>query len=334
MVPVSGVMLYLLLRLGWQESFRIGPLVIFLSLPLLTFPWVVNSAMREVSHIGALNWTTAADTISDWLFGYGGGALKPNQWLGASIVSLAVVVAITVKQGPNARAARDCIVAFVVWPVFFIALISIAVRPVWISRLLEFCVPFAALALATALLRAWDAAQLLPRAGLVACGLALWGTMVANASQQGALGQKMEFREATSFLIDRVAPGDVIYVPDFRWFWGIARYYNGTNWGNPLTTQDPVHISASTAWDRVYAWLGPIWLERLHLVPTTREIVARQTTLVIGASPSATVAAASHVWLVGPNLVVSSDAAACADAAVTLYRFRGIKIFDLVCPVK
>jgi mannosyltransferase len=320
-VPVSCVLLYLLLRLGIREAFRRGAVLIYLTVGLATLPWIVNSWFHELSHIDAASFALVGETIGGWLFGYRFDPRGVREIAACVIVAAAAIVALMSRRAGN-TVSRDMVLAFLLWPMLFVFAASVLLRPIWIPRLFEFCVPFAAIAIASALAR--------PGPRIVLAGVLILA-MGASSFAQGEAGRKMEYREAAGYLASHVHPGDVIYAPHIRWFWGIARYFVGPDWGNALTIQDPVRPGKSTAWDGIYARLGHDWLARLNLIPLTREIHARDVTLVIGWSPSDTVRAASHVWLVGSNTIEPGDVELCEIGSVTPHVFRGVTVQDIEC---
>jgi len=327
-VPVSCVIVYLLLTLGIRAFFWPRHLWVAVLIGLATLPWVINSFFRGVSHIHELNEGVVAETLAGWFLGY--NPALTGWWivLGAGLVAAGLI------GGLLAGPSRAMVVAFILWPVAFVLLVSVLLRPIWIARLIEFCAPFACIALAATAVWAWralEAVGLAARAAFGALAAVVLIVMTHASIQQSEQGRKMEYREAAAWLRAHVPPGGVIYAPEHMTFWGIARYFAGPNWGSALSIQDPVRPAKSNAWDPIYAKLGPAWLRWLDLIPEKREIDAHGARLIIGFTPSEVVRDARAVWLVASGSIDPAELAVCDAQEDQPMAFRGMTIHALRC---
>jgi uncharacterized membrane protein len=329
LVAVSSVALLAFLSLDRRDRWRRVSLATYAGIALVTLPWMVNSAFRGVSHIDPLTAGDVATTIGGWLFGYAQPGFEPPYLLGVGIVAIAVLAAMA--KGGRLRLA---VFSFVVWPVIVVAAISLAGRELWIERLFNFCVPFAAVAVGAALHRlatlgsgSWRTAA---RTAAVAAFAVLFLSMAGAGWEQGLGGWRTQFRAVAAFLDAHARPGDVIYVPEQPIFWGIARYVVGPAWGNPLQVSDPVRPATSRAWDGIYRRLGHAWLERLDLVPRTRVVDHAGVRLVIGYTPAQEVETASRLWVVSSPRLAEVELALCQGEAASPTLFRGlvVRLYD------
>lgn len=320
-VPISCVMIYLALRLGIRASLRPQHLIVFAAAGLMTLPAMVNSMLRGVSHIKGLSADSIGATLAGWLFGY---YPPPVGWViafGAIIVISTTVIALLHPS------ARWTVCAFVVWPVVFVATISVVLSPIWIARLMAFCAPFACIALSVGLLRLSSWRRIL---GVLA-GTAIIVMMTVTSLGQNGDGRKMEYREAAAFLQQNAQAGDLILVPEYVTFWGIARYFAGPSWGNLLKIEEPIRPGTSPAWDSIYAHLGSEWLFWLNLVPDHRVIEAQGNRMMIGHSPDPTMREPRRIWIVGSGVLHPEDLDLCSPISRRMTQFRGIAVYAWDC---
>ncbi|MBI1381402.1 MAG: hypothetical protein GC161_09980 [Planctomycetaceae bacterium] len=328
-VPVSCVGVYIVLTVGPRRSLQWRFLRVFALMVLSLLPWLANSMIRGVAHVSPLDLDVIGTTLAGWLFGYYPRVAPAAVAAGACIVALAVALAV------QARATRVVALAFLVWPMALVAVVSLLVRPLWIPRLMEFCAPFAALAVAAALVRAWQSTRLPIAAARIGVGLAaglLVASMGAAALTQADPGRKMGYREAAAFVRERAGPDAIVYVPEHTTYWGIARYYAGPNWGSPLAIGDPVRPARSTAWDPIYARLGTERLRWLNLIPEARELRVDRQRLVIGWTPADVVESADTLWLVGSPKLPLADLSLGSLAVASVHPFAGVLVWELRGP--
>lgn len=328
-VPVSCVAIYVVLSVGLRSALQWRYLRVLVLMVLSLLPWLANSMIRGVAHVSPLDVDVVGTTLAGWLFGYYPRLTPGTVVAGTCIVAGAVALAV------QARATRAVALAFLVWPIALVAIVSLLVRPLWIPRLMEFCAPFAALAVAAALVRAWQSSWLPAAASRVGVALAaglLFASMCAAALGQADLGRKMGYREAAAFVRENAAPDAILYVPEHTTYWGVARYYAGPHWGSPLAIGDPVRPARSTAWDPIYARLGTERLRWLNLVPEAREIRVDNQRLVIGWTPAEVVESADAVWLVGSPKLPLADLALGELEVVRSVPFAGVHVWELRRP--
>jgi hypothetical protein len=136
----------------------------------------------------------------------------------------------------------------------------------------------------------------------------------------------MQYREAAAFLAHENTAALPIYVPQNVTFWGIARYLQGPEWGSLLEVQDPVRPDESDTWARIYARMGPEWLQRLHLAPRKRQLATPAGTMWIGLSPLPAEVAAKGLWIVGNNNLLKETAPCGTAARQEVRRFTGVVV--------
>lgn len=313
-VPISCVMVFLALRLGIPAALHPRRLWVFVLAGAVCLPAVANSSFRGVSHTHVPDAEVLLGTVGGWLIGY----FPPAPlWLAAIATAIVVGATMFAIMRPE---TRPLALGFLVWPVLFVLSVSLALRPIWIARLMSFCAPFACIVIAAAIARLAS-----PRLRLVP-SLVILVPMVACASGQGGDGRKMEYRETAAFLREQTKPGDLILIPEHVAYWGIARYFAGPSWGNLLTIQDPVRPGESTAWDPVYARLGPDWLRWLNLIPQGRMTEVDGRRLMIGGSPDPAMLDAARLWVVGSGRVRPEAMPLCPGTLEEATRFRGLTV--------
>lgn len=327
-VPVSSVLLYALLgrwsRSGFQGLLRSWGVV--LSVGILLAPWLANASMRSVSHTGTPTFGAIVKTLSGWMLGYGALEIPSTIRLVTTLIIAAFVTAALILGN---RTTRHTLLSFVVWPILVLAIVSLAVRPVWIDRAVAFCAPFLALSIAFLLHTLYSRNHgtsrphpmiLISLIGIfcITSGIVAWG--------QAGLPRKMQYREAAQFIAQSNTERLPIYVPVNVAFWGMARYLQNPGWGSVLEIQDPVRADGSETWTRIYARLGTTWLTRLGLVPKTRELITPNGTMWIGFSPLPSTVTSPGFWEVGNNDLLK-DGAGCASATrEETQRFRGVVV--------
>jgi hypothetical protein len=333
-VPISAVLVYLF-PWGPKDKVRqFAPvwLAISMLVVLLISPWLANASFRSVGHTAAATPELVIKTLGGWLLGYGAAPLPA--W--AKPVSAALVVTLVAGGLMLRNGLARLVGSFIVWPVVFGAVVSLVVRPIWIDRGFAFCAPFVAIAVGAMWARLqpqgsrqWHAAT------VAACGAAaLAVAMLAGiALMQSQVPRKMEYREAAAYLRDHARPGDVIQIPNRATFWGIARYLGNPNWGSMLRIQnDPADLSET--WERIYARLGPEWLRRFGLAPTTRLLEGYPWPIFIGTSRVAEAATAPRVWVVSALGLSASDPAnmdICPSPDIDRFPFKGVVVFRITC---
>ena len=103
------------------------------------------------------------------------------------------------------------------------------------------------------------------------------------------------YRETADRLRPALRAGDVVYAPQLSMFWGMARYLDGPDWGDPLAVTNP----PSPQWRRLYDRLGPSVVAATGLEPTTQSIPGPNgSTLLVGEDSLPQAARFERVWLV------------------------------------
>lgn len=299
---VYGLLLLYLARWDWHIIVRwvITQAVV----AILGIPAFVNSAVRSLSHVVAPDLGRVAETLGFLVFGQSGFSSVILQ-VAAVLIFVTLFAAAATPRILVAPQMRATVLALVLFPLLTSFVASYLLRPMWIERGFLFILPFLAISAAGVLVRAdafvtWRSAgghvRTVAASALAAALLLLLG--VFSAREFDVDYKEAGYAEAAQAIAADLRPGDVVYVPNFVSFWGIAWYLVGPDWGSPLAIQDSQQETRSTIWPEVLRRLGPIWRERLHLDPQTRTISWKGAQLVIGLSPPAQLAEAKRLWLV------------------------------------
>jgi hypothetical protein len=208
------------------------------------------------------------------------------------------IVAILV--GLRRRELRPILVSFVLAPVIVGVLTSYMFRAIWIDRTLLFTTPFLAIAFANVFLiavgPAWGTSRVVAGASLTAifcmvlAALGLW--------QVRAIPKPTDFERGAAVIRSQLQPDDLVYVPDNFYYWGLAWYAIGPDWGSPLSVQGNSPLDCNDRWCVILERLGPVWRKRLHLEPTTRVVWRNNIPFFVGRMVPNEVHQASRVWLV------------------------------------
>lgn len=288
---------------------RLKPWLLFCCIvAAVVIPWMVLGSFRSVGHTTIPSLDSVSQTIGGWLIGYGALALPTWVRIGASLL---VVIAVSLAIWQGSAESRRVLLCFVCFPLVFAAVFSFAIKPIWLNKTVAFCAPFAvvgcldgvssSLAAMSARLRSLAFAGL----GAACAALAVLGYAQATTPW------KEQYREAAQYLRDRARPNDTVYAPNRVVFWGIARYLAGPRWGSLLAVQDPVNPDGSDRWPRIYDRMGPAWVKRLHLLPSTRFVSTPNGRILIGDTPLPLPAVVVGYWLVrgtgrpAPNVACS-----------------------------
>lgn len=335
-LPISAILLYACPWGKWQQArpFFWRWLLACVLVGLLILPWVINTSLRSTSHFTwAATPELVSQTLGGWLVGNGNPPLP--FWL---LHSAAAVVLALVMLGLRADAGLCRIVlCFIVWPIGFGVFLSVFLKPVWVDRLFAFCAPFLAVTAGVLLTRAYAWMNARSPAGTLpglAVAAAMAALLVGIDYHESQLRHKMQYREVAQYLKDNVKAGEVIQVPDRFTFWGIARYSVGPSWGHLMKVQSADPADLSDTWAKIYARLGPEWLNRLGLVPETRRVQVKSGFMYVGASPVLEAATARRVWMVsavGTSATRPADLKVCPIASIEKIGFRGVDVYQVNC---
>lgn len=323
-LPVSAVLAYALISCRMRSGIRnclAQALAIVAAAAAVLIPCLINASFRSVSHTASPTLGSAIGTIAGWVTGYGALAIPHEVSLMLGILILALVALGLLNGDANVRLILAC---FVAWPILFLFCISITVRPLWIERAIAFCAPFFVIAMAMLLGQVLVAPHRKRRwlsTGIVGAAVA---ALAVTAVSQAFLPRKMQYREAAGFIARENTARLPIYIAQNTTFWGMARYLQGPEWGSLLEVQDPVRQDESETWQRIYSRLGPVWLERLHLLPKTRQVATPFGTMWIGLSSLPADVPKEGIWIVGNNNLLKESVLCGRAPQEGLWKFTGV----------
>jgi hypothetical protein len=107
------------------------------------------------------------------------------------------------------------------------------------------------------------------------------------------------YRPAADYLAANVRAGDVVVIPSPSVYWGILRYAVGPRWGHPL---DIMPLQVNSQWTRLTEKLGPVWADRLGLIPKSNLVENGGVRYVIGGDLSRLEPAPARLWVVHRRL--------------------------------
>ena len=138
------------------------------------------------------------------------------------------------------RKSRILAVAFVIIPVIVTITVSHLVRPIWVTWTLAYVLPFLSLGIAiftaemlngiTALYA--NSAKFL--SGLLLVGILWLSSLTSIFYQQYSYAPWSPLKSAIELVKQNSNPGDIIFVPQVRVFWGVSWYYLGPGSFHPL----------------------------------------------------------------------------------------------------
>jgi hypothetical protein len=334
-VPVSAVLLYCapdFRAADWRTKFKTW-LKACTIVGITLLPWIVLGLFRHAAKLSTADFPTVSHTIGGWPLGYNYDL--PDVWREyAAVILLALLTAAYVL----APAARRTMLCFIVWPIAFVAVFSEVVRPLWYYRPFSFVCPFAAIAIGALVGRLIELSGRLNRwlpllpAGALAATIASLGWFDYGQLQRVP---PSEFVQFSRYIRDRAKIGELVYVPDYRTFWGVARYLVGPTWGDVGAVQDPIDQDHSDRWPRIYQRLGPKRLSWLDLEPRTRRVDGFRTPLFIGESPLKELESVRSFWEVEPIIKEDDfaipDVKGCADRRIETATLAGTRVFHVIC---
>lgn len=227
-VMISGCVLLSAATLYQQRTIRTGVFWVLCqaTVAALALPAVVIAMVRDVQHPGAPSFE---DVIQTWRF-LSAGALGPSSagaLLGATVLAaLGYLIA-------TDREKRLGIATLVFAPLAIAALISYAVRPIWLERVFVTVVPFLCLYLAIAAKRLFaPEPSWMPWRKALALGIMFAWAAVGIAGQ--FTREKGDgYRPAALFAHSALKSGDSILVDGDYAFWCFLWYFGGPDWGKP-----------------------------------------------------------------------------------------------------
>jgi uncharacterized membrane protein len=209
--------------------------IIQLVVMVMYMPWVYLAWSREVGHAIRPGFKDIANTLAVLSWGFGAGGCELAGWFALVFTVAVVLVALFLD-----RRVLNLMISFVLIPVIFCAVISYAVRPIWLIRTLTYTSPFLAFGagyLFCRLLDCFDNTTTLKR--FIRYSLVViicLGYLLPLVYQQLTFSRRFNFRAAAAAVRSKASPGDIIYVHGKRVFWSWCWYFVGPGSVNPLTT--------------------------------------------------------------------------------------------------
>jgi hypothetical protein len=300
-------------------------------------PWLVNVSSRNVAHTSRPSLDALLHTVGGWLLGYGDLAMAPWAYaVAAALLMLGLAAALLLLP-----ALSRTVLCFIVWPPLFGAILSVAVKPVWLDRTFAFCAPFVAIALGSACAQALRRSR--PATGdqswhryalPLAVVLAIVGAGRLAYLQDRASGKPDHYRELATYLRAHAGANEIIYAPMGTQFWGLSRYLIGPDWGSILQFQDLAELDRLKRWRRIHALFGQAGLERFGLMPESRHLDSFRAPLYTGTSPLPELTGIKGEWVVASdfNPAMAPQAAnLCAGTYPTPLKFGRLALYHLQC---
>lgn len=157
--------------------------------------------------------------------------------------------------------------------------------PVYMANIL----PFMAMGVGAGVSRATSLAVRLG-VGAIVVAMACWSMWSARVPHL-----EENYKPAALYVKQHAKPGDVVVVPHYSVFWGVARYAVAPEWGAPL---EVMPLNPNAAWARLLAKLGPVWTQRLGLVPKTDYLLSNGVRYVTGVNATGHTERPVNVWII------------------------------------
>ncbi|WP_019625799.1 glycosyltransferase family 39 protein [Thioalkalivibrio sp. ALJT] len=255
-------------------------------------PAVLNSMIRSVGHMTVPDGAVVFGTLVRLL-------LDQAAVQHPALLVLGILLLVGSFLGAWWSSLRWMFVAYVLFPILFLLAVSYFVRPAWHLRALYPLTPFLVIGGAVALARLGDAlARIAPLRGAASAPALLMAVLlgVLAAWNAGLVEKTHRYPAAVEFVQRHLAPGDIVWAPDFVTAWAVKRYWIGPQWGSITRIQGE---PSSEQWRRIYDRLGDTWLARLGLAPEARSIPAQGTHIVTGHNVDDMLLAHPRIWVVG-----------------------------------
>jgi hypothetical protein len=206
---------------------------------LLSLPVLALGMAHKVGHTHSPG---LGDLLATWSFvstGTGGpepwrfddGGVAPwRAALAAAVFGLLAWAAVTTPK------ARWRIVSLVLAPMLVVALLSYALKPIWLNRVFVSTTPFLALALAQLAAEPRPRARSWPLAAVCALAAA-W--LAIGVLDQTTRAKGDGYAAAADYVRATARPGDVVEMSDAPGLWAFLWRYAGPNWGDPLRARFP-----------------------------------------------------------------------------------------------
>jgi hypothetical protein len=246
-------------------------LLLQLVILLLYLPWLTKAASIEVGHTVAPGLREFGEMATQVLFtSYG---LRSDHATlvaaAATLIFMTLVVMLLVN-----RSSRWITAAYVLVPILGLAAISYTIRPIWATQSLSPIASFIYIGMALLVDRLLsERAKNTPAIlGWVTVGLYCTGVLVGYFYIQSHYDKWVPLKQPVAMVKQNSHPGDTIYIPDERSFWGWNWYYLGPGSIIPLKTnyaiyEDGVQILGGLDRQSEMTPGGRYWIIRRSDVP-------------------------------------------------------------------
>jgi mannosyltransferase len=197
--------------------------------------WLIKGFFFSMEHLQRPGLQEVVETLSDLMIGF----LAYPIWLHYLALLLVVPGVVYVLFRGRSDPIRPIAFAFLLVPVVFCALISLAIKPIWHYRSLIYTLPFLSMMITWILFRfsEWVGRKRTPvwviRYSILESIVLL--LFAGSLAQQYWYVYPWDIRGAARQLRAVTQPGDIVYVMHPRLFWGIDWYWGGPADGfNPL----------------------------------------------------------------------------------------------------
>jgi hypothetical protein len=195
--------------------------------------------IRSVDHAAMPDVLGVLTSITQLFFGFSAG----QDVFAFSVLAVLALTLIGVLLA--LPTSRLLVISYVVVPVLLVFLVCHVLKPVWLTRSFLFAVPVVGVAIGRSLGHWWASLQYssmrAPARWIVATasGVAVC-LQVASGYHEGLTPKQPDYSVLAAEIRKQASPGDCVAVFDHpHYFWGLARYLIGPEWGDALDVQPP-----------------------------------------------------------------------------------------------
>jgi len=248
-------------------------------------PWLISGMLHDANLYEGSGFSGFLIVPASTAIGNIAYMSQPLRLFGATIY-LAIVA-----FGILSRRTRALTCTFLILPIVLSILTALLVTPIFKWNFFSSIeAPFDALVLALLCSETIvNRASQIILSGL--CVLVLLGVSLATRL---TVFESSGYRYMAKLIRANYRAGDIVFIPQQSYFWGLAWYMEGPDWGSPLTVAAP----PSAQWQSVYAKLGQHLVATLDLMPKTQMVSGHGVTILTGNNSASQAQQSSRIWLV------------------------------------